>query len=133
MKKSKSIKIAISSTGNDLESGVDSRFGRCPYFLIVEIEDGKIKEFKAIENTAAEQAGGAGITSAQIVANEEVKAVITTNVGPRAMGVFQQLEIEIYQGEGKIKEVIEKFLDEKLEKIENATGPMHRGLGKGRK
>ncbi|MBR9691230.1 hypothetical protein GOV06_00415, partial [Candidatus Woesearchaeota archaeon] len=60
----KSIKIAISAAENDLESDVDSRFGRCPYFLIVEIEDKKMKHVKAIENTAAAQAGGAGISAA---------------------------------------------------------------------
>ena len=30
------MKIAISSTGQTLDSTVDARFGRCPYFLIVD-------------------------------------------------------------------------------------------------
>ena len=122
------MKIAISSTGKNLESEVDARLGRCPYFLIVDIEDKKIKQTKAIENLAAGQAGGAGITAAQIVANEKVEAIISVNLGPRAYDVFNQLDIKIYQGQGKVKEVIQQFIDGKLKQISEPTGPQHMGM-----
>jgi len=122
------MKIAISSTGNDLESEVDARFGRCSYFLIVNVENNKIKDFKAIENTAKEQMGGAGISAGEIVAKQKVDAIITVNLGPRAFSVFEQFGIKSYHGEGKIKEVIQKFLDGKLKELTNATGPQHIGL-----
>jgi predicted Fe-Mo cluster-binding NifX family protein len=124
------MKIAISSTGNNLESEVDARFGRCAYFLIVDVDEKKkeINGFEAIENTAKAQMGGAGITSSQIVANEKPNAVITVNTGPRAFQVLSQLKIKIYQGEGKIKEVIQKFLEGNLKKIDDSTGPMHMGV-----
>ncbi len=122
------MKIAISSTGKTLESEIDPRFGRCAYFLIVEIENKKIKNFKAIENTAKEQAGGAGITAAEIVANEKPDAVITTNLGPRASSVFSQFGIKTYQGQGKVKDAVQDFIDGKLKEITNATGPQHVGL-----
>jgi len=105
------MKIAISSTGNNLESEVDARFGRCSYFLIVELENKKIKKFKAIENTGKDQMGGAGITAGEIVAKQKVDAVITVNLGPRAFSVFEQFGIKTFQGEGKIKKVIQKFLE----------------------
>ena len=122
------MKIAISSTGKDLESYVDARFGRCSYFLIVEIENKKVKNFKAIENTGKNQMGGAGITAGEIVAKQKVDAIITVNLGPRAFSVFEQFKIKTYQGEGKIKEVVQKFLNGKLKEISNATGPQHEGL-----
>ncbi|RLE37997.1 hypothetical protein DRJ17_05215 [Candidatus Woesearchaeota archaeon] len=127
------MKIAISSTGRDLESTVDIRFGRCPFFVIVEIEDNEIKSTKFIENPAGKLAGGAGPTAAEAVANEGVEKIITVNVGPRAFGVLQQLGIEIYQGNGKIKDVVQLFIEGKLVKISGATGPMHLGLGAGRR
>jgi len=43
------VKIAISSTGQTLEDSVDARFGRCPYFIIVEIKDKKIKKAKQLK------------------------------------------------------------------------------------
>lgn len=122
------MKIAISSTGKDLEDNVDERFGRCPYFIIVEIENKKIKSSKTIENTATAQMGRAGISAAEIVANEKVEAIITVNIGPRAFDVFSQFGIKLYQAPGKIKDVIKQFIDGKLKAISSPTGPMHKEL-----
>jgi len=117
------MKVAVSATGEGLESQVDVRFGRCPNFVIVDIENGRIKGSKNLENRAVDQMGGAGITSAQIVADEGVKAVITVNMGPRAFAVFQQLGIKVYKGFGKVRNVIEAFARDELEEISEATGP----------
>ena len=122
------MKIAVSSTGKTLESEIDPRFGRCRYFLIVEIENKKVKNVKAIENTAKAQMGGVGITAAEIVANEKVNAVITTNLGPRAFSVFGQFGIKIYRGQGKIKNAVQDFINGKLKELTDATGPQHVGL-----
>ena len=123
------MKIAISSIGKNLESEVDSRFGRCPYFIIMEIdkEKKKIENKKTIENPAITQFGGAGPTAAQLVGNEKIDAVISVNLGPRAFQVLNQLGIKIYQGKGKIKDVVQDFMDGKLTEIEDATGPMFMG------
>lgn len=124
------MRIAISSEGKTLESKIDVRFGRCPYFAIIEIDKKKkqITNKKFIENTAQAQMGGAGITAAEIVANEKVNAIITTNLGPRAFQVFGQLGIEIYRAEGKIKKAIEDFMNNKLQQVNEATGPQHMGM-----
>lgn len=112
------MKIAISASGKSLENNVSEIFARCPYFVVVEIKDGKIDKTEILENKGANQMGGAGIAVAQLMAEKEVNAVITGNVGPRAFEILRQFGIEIYRGQGKIKEVIEKFLEEKLEKFE---------------
>ena len=122
------MKIAISATENDLESDIDARFGRCPCFIIVEIEENKMKHVKVIENKAAMQAGGAGISAAQLVADQEVEAVISSNFGPRTFDIFNQLGIKVYQAEGKIKDVIKHFIEGKLEEISTPTGPQHMGM-----
>lgn len=122
------MKIAISAEGNTLDSNIDARFGRCNYFLIVETEDQKIKDFRAIENTAKDQMGGAGVTAGETIAREKVDAVITVNVGPRAYSVFEQFGIKIYQSGGKVKEAVEKLLDNQLTELNNSNGPQHAGL-----
>jgi predicted Fe-Mo cluster-binding NifX family protein len=121
------MKIAISSEGDNLDSNVDAKFGRCNYFLIVNVENGKIKDIKVIENSAKEQMGGAGITAGEIIAKEKVDAVISANVGPRAFSVFTQFGIKVFRGEGKIKQVVRDLIDEKLEEINDATGPQNIG------
>jgi len=114
----KNMKIAVSSTGKNLESRVTEVFGRCPYFLIVEIEDKKIKGFKAVENLSINQMGGAGISAAQAIAEKDLKAVITGNIGPRAVDVFRQFNIQVYKGTGLVKKVLQDFIDNKLSKIQ---------------
>ena len=70
------MKIAVSSSGKGLDSQIDSRFGRCAYFLIVETDD---MSFEVFDNESSALGGGAGIQSAQFVASKGVKAVITGN------------------------------------------------------
>jgi len=112
------MKIAISSTGKNLESQVAEVFGRCPYFVIAEIENNKIIGREIIENTLTSQMGGAGISTAQAVAEKGVNAVIAENIGPRALDVLRQFNIEIYNGSGSVEDVLQKFIDSKLTKIQ---------------
>lgn len=122
------MKIVVSASGPDMDSQVDMRFGRCPYFILVELENKKIKEYKSVENTSANQMGGAGMTAAQAVADMKADKIITGNVGPRAFIVFKQLGIEVYQGTGTIRKAVEDFAAGKLQKMEQATGPGHMGM-----
>lgn len=123
------MKIVISSTGDKLESQISPVFGRCAYFIIAEIKDKNIESVQSIENTAANQAGGAGITASQIVANEKVDAVVTGAMGPRAFSVLEQFKTDVFNGEqGTVKENAEKFIQGKLKKL-TAPGPM--GIAKG--
>ena len=59
------MKIAFSSSGTDLQSQLDPRFGRCPMFLIVDLDTMDIEIF---ENENAALGGGAGIQTAQFIA-----------------------------------------------------------------
>jgi len=111
------MKIAISSTGKNIDDKIDETFGRCPYFIIVEIKDGKIGKIETIENENINQTTGAGVSTAQLVAEKEVEAIITGNVGPRALDVLNQFNIKIYTGKGSIKEAINSFINNELEEI----------------
>jgi len=112
------MKIAISSTGEKLTDNVSEVFARCPYFIIAEIENQEIKKFEAIKNESENQMGGAGISAAQLMAEKDIKAVITKNVGPRASEVLKQFNIGIHYGDGTIEKVLQEFIDGKLKKIE---------------
>ena len=109
--------------GKDLDSDIDVRFGRCSYFVFVDVEDKEIKNVETVENQSKSQMGGAGVTSSEFVANKEVKAIITGNVGPRAFSVFNQFNIDVYQATGKIKEALKKFISGELKKVDAPTGP----------
>jgi len=113
------IKVAVSSTGKDIQSGVSDIFGRCPYFIIAEIEDKKIVKIECIENASANQIGGAGIYAARTIAEKGAEVVISGNMGPRAFSVLKQFNIEVYRSnKGKsVEETLQEFINGKLEKI----------------
>jgi predicted Fe-Mo cluster-binding NifX family protein len=101
------MKICITSQGDDLESQMDPRFGRCQYFIIADTDT---FEFEAVKNPNIDAMGGAGIQSGQLIASKKVKAVLTGNVGPNAFQTLQAAGIEIITGmSGSVKEVIEKY------------------------
>ncbi len=111
------MKTAISSTGKKLTDNVSEVFARCPYFIIAEIENGKIQKVETIENKIASQLGQAGIAAAQLIAEKDAKVVITKNVGPRALDVLNQFKVDIYIGDGTIEKVLQEFIDGKLKKM----------------
>jgi predicted Fe-Mo cluster-binding NifX family protein len=104
------MKICISSIDETKKSEIDPRFGRCPFFTIAEVEDGKVISMITQKNEAAEQGHGAGTTSADLVASLGAKVVISGNFGPKAEDVLSQLGIEMVKDSGTIEEVINKYL-----------------------
>ncbi len=101
------MKICVTAQGNNLDTQVDPRFGRCQYFIIV---DPETQEFEAIQNPNISAMGGAGVQSGQLVAGKNVKAILTGNVGPNAFQTLQAAGVEVIAGiSGSVKEVVEKY------------------------
>ncbi len=111
------MKIAVSSNGKKLSDKVSEVFARCPYFVIAQIEEGKVQKTEVIENEIANQLGQAGISASQLMAEKEVEAIITKNVGPRALDALNQFKIAIYSGDDTIEKVLKHFIEGKLEKL----------------
>jgi len=111
------MKVAVSSTDKNIKSNVSDVFGRCSYFVIAEIEDGEIKRTEIIENKSTGQMSGAGISAAQLMAEKNVNAIITGNVGPRALDVLKQFNIEVYSVSGAVKDVLQEFINGKIGKM----------------
>lgn len=101
------MKIVVSSTGDNLDSQIDPRFGRCQFFIIIETDD---MSFEFFNNESIAVGGGAGVQSASFVASKGVKAVLTGNCGPKAMEVFNKANVEVFTGfAGTVKDGVEKF------------------------
>ena len=129
------MKIAISSSGKEISSNVDPHFGRCKYFLIVDTET---MDFKAIPNSGAGAAHGAGIQAAQLVASNGVKIVLTGNVGPNAHSALMASSVEVVTGvSGTVRDAVESFKRGELQPTSEPTvmghfGSGRRGGGRGR-
>ncbi|PVX25504.1 MAG: dinitrogenase iron-molybdenum cofactor biosynthesis protein [Candidatus Bathyarchaeum sp.] len=123
------MKICVSASSGSLDAEVDSRFGRCPYFVIV---DSETMEFDVVVNDSSGAAHGAGIQAAQTVVNMGVKVVLTGNVGPNAFNVLSATGIKIVTGaSGSVKEAVEKYKKGELQEVGNPTVGGHFGMGRG--
>ncbi|MFO7991024.1 MAG: NifB/NifX family molybdenum-iron cluster-binding protein [Thermoplasmata archaeon] len=119
------MKIAVSASGSDVESTVDLRFGRCPYFIIVDTESEK--EPEAWENTHKDGMGGVGPQVVQALAEMGVETVITGNLGPNASRALDSAGIDVYTADGKISDAIDRLKEGELEKLESQTVEGHFG------
>jgi predicted Fe-Mo cluster-binding NifX family protein len=131
------MRIAVSSTGPNLDADVDPRFGRCQHFIIV---DPQTLDFEAIENTSIAASGGAGIASAQTVAGKEVEAVLTGNCGPNAYQTLSAAGIQVITGvTGTVRDAVDlynkgQFQADKQPSVgaHFGTGAAGKGAGSGR-
>jgi predicted Fe-Mo cluster-binding NifX family protein len=123
------MKIAISSTGSTLDDEVDPRFGRCQYFIIADLET---METESLNNANVMAAGGAGISTAQMIVNKGIGAVLTGNCGPNAYQVLSAAGVQIITGaSGKVKDAIEKFKGGTFKTAPEANVVDHFGMGGG--
>jgi predicted Fe-Mo cluster-binding NifX family protein len=121
------MKIAITSTGPNLDATVDPRFGRAQFFVIVEPET---LEFEALENPNLTLGGGAGIQSAQLMSEKSVTAVLTGNCGPNAFQIFNTVGIQVIVGvAGTVKQAVANYKNGVFEATAQANVAAHSGLG----
>ena len=119
--------IAITATGQTMNSQVDPRFGRAAYFLIGNSE---IMDFGIFENKNMAAGGGAGINSAKVVIDAGAEAVLTGNCGPNAERTLRAAGVKLYTGaKGTVAEAIKLFLDGKLKEADGPNVQSHFGTG----
>ena len=118
------MKIAITAQDRELSSEIDPRFGRAKWLIVVNTETG---EFKAHDNSLNLNAvQGAGIQTAQNIANLNVEAVITGNMGPNAFKTLNASGIRIFLTEKKtVREAIDSFKADTLNEVKKANVEGH--------
>ena len=119
------MKIVVSATGNNKESVLDKRFGRCEYFQIFDTET---NEIKVLNNKGASSSGGAGIAAASQIIDEGVNIIITGNLGPNAYELVEKAGIKAYTCDVLLVfKAIELFQKNQLSEISSA-GNAHHGM-----
>jgi predicted Fe-Mo cluster-binding NifX family protein len=88
------MKIVFTTSGDSLNSPLDSRFGRAPKFLVYDLDSETFEVIDNQQNLNATQ--GAGIQSAETVARSGAKSLVTGHCGPKAFRVLLAAGIKVY-------------------------------------
>ena len=118
------MKIAITTSGAGLDGELDPRFGRAAAFIIY---DTATREHEVVNNTQnLNAAQGAGIQSAQLVAEQGAEALITGHCGPKAFRVLKSAGIKVFTSDmRKITEAITAFENGELQEASDADVDGH--------
>ena len=103
------MKIAITSTGDTVNSTIDSRFGRCTFFAI---HDTETKSTEFFINPCKEAQEGAGPAAVQFVAAHKVNKIVSGEFGMKIKSLFESQNIEMIinkDSASKITDVIELY------------------------
>jgi predicted Fe-Mo cluster-binding NifX family protein len=121
------MKLVVTSTGANLDSPIDPRFGRAQHLLLVETDG---MTFEAIDNPSVQASGGAGVQTAQIVATMGASAVLTGNVGPNAYYALSAAGLKVHVGAaGTVRQAIEAYLRGELQETTEPSVGSHSGMG----
>ncbi len=112
-----------------LEAQIDTRFGRCSVFTIINLENNSIGAVKIVTNGGNSAMGGAGPVAVQTIAQEKVNCVIGGNYGPNAANALQQAGIASYGTQpGTVSEIVALYLANSLPKISGSNAKSHQGM-----
>jgi predicted Fe-Mo cluster-binding NifX family protein len=120
------MKIVVSATDKTIEAVMDQRFGRAPWFVLIDSETG---EWSAHGNAATESGHGAGIEASRAVAGLGAEVVITGDVGPNAHRTLEAAQIPVYSARRMtVSEAVKAWSDGALPQLSGPTEAGHSGM-----
>ena len=110
------MKVAITAKGTNVACQIDPRFGRAAYFLIVDTET---EQFDVYDNSVnAQSVSGAGVQAGKTIVDLGAAALITGNMGPKALAVLQAGDVDVYAGvSGRVQDALRTFEVGQLEPV----------------
>ncbi len=100
------MKIAFAvDDGGGLNSRISQHFGKCRFFVFVEIENGELKDIKVVENPFA--SGHTEGTVPEFIAKNGAEAIVSGGMGSKAQERFKAMGIKTIVGEtGTVRDVL---------------------------
>lgn len=110
------MKIAFTTTGEDLSAPMEEKFGRSPAFLIFDLSDESVE---IIVNGGVDSPQGAGIKAAETIAKAGAKILVTGECGPKACKALESAGIEVYSARSvTVKEALDLYNSGDLERLQ---------------
>jgi predicted Fe-Mo cluster-binding NifX family protein len=126
------MRIAVSANENKgLESAIGAHFGRCPFFVLVDVEDNDIQGVQTIDNPYYRQHQPGQVPG--FIRTQEADVMLSGGMGGRAVSFFEQYGIQPVTGAaGTVGQSIDAFLSGALtgtapcaESVEHGHGETH--------
>jgi predicted Fe-Mo cluster-binding NifX family protein len=108
------MRIAVfADSRNGLDSVVSPHFGRCPYFVLVDLDDHDVTEVREADNPFYGQHQPGQVPG--FINSLGAKVMLTGGMGGRAIMFFQQYGIEGVTGAyGTVRQSVERYLGGEL-------------------
>jgi predicted Fe-Mo cluster-binding NifX family protein len=104
------MRIAISAENqNGLDSIVSQHFGRCPNYILVDMEGEQIKSIQGVDNPYFENHTPGMVPG--FINSQGANVMISGGMGWRAIDFFQQYGIQVATGaSGTVGETLQRYL-----------------------
>ncbi|MCD6553619.1 MAG: NifB/NifX family molybdenum-iron cluster-binding protein [Anaerolineae bacterium] len=108
------MRIAVSADDkNGLDSVVSPHFGRCPYYILVDVEGREVKDVRAVDNPYYGNHAPGQVPG--FINDQGVNVMLTGGMGGRAIAFFEQYGIEAVTGAaGTVRRALEQYLGGEL-------------------
>jgi len=122
-------RIAVSANENNgLDSTVSSHFGRCPYFVLVDLQDGEITTTSAVPNPYYSQHQPGQVPG--FIHSQGVDVMLSSGMGGRAIAFFEQYGIQAATGaSGTVRHALEQYAGHQLREAEPCHESVEHGHG----
>jgi predicted Fe-Mo cluster-binding NifX family protein len=108
------MRIAVSADNrNGLDSVVSPHFGRCPYFILVDVDGHEVHEVREVDNPYYGQHQPGQVPA--LINSLGANVMLTGGMGGRAIMFFQQFGVEGVTGAfGTVRQSVERYLGGQL-------------------
>jgi predicted Fe-Mo cluster-binding NifX family protein len=108
------MRIAVSAEDRrGLDALVSAHFGRCPFFVFVEIEDGAISRVEVAENPFYGRHEPGQVPA--FIRARGADVMLTGGMGARAVAFFEACGVEPVTGaQGTVRQAVEDYLSGRL-------------------
>jgi predicted Fe-Mo cluster-binding NifX family protein len=106
----RSLRVAVSADdGSGLDSVVSPHFGRCPYFIVVDLEGCEVQQVTAVSNPYHSHHQPGQVP--RFIREQGADVMLTGGMGRRAIALFEQYDIQAVTGAaGTVRRSLEQYL-----------------------
>ena len=111
-------KIALACEDNQgLNGQISQHFGRCPYYLLVEVEEKEIKNTEVVSNPYYNNHVPGKVPT--FINQQGANVMVAGGMGPRAIDMFASFGIEVVTGAvGNTGNVLQAYLKGEISGVE---------------